>query len=77
MLSVIVCSAKDPAWTVHERNISKTIGTSFEYCRIDNRGKTTGICAAYNKGVNRAAGDILVFVHEDVFFSRTGVGERA
>jgi GT2 family glycosyltransferase len=74
MLSVIVCSAKDPAWTVHERNIGKTIGVPHEYCRIDNRGKATGICAAYNNGVDKASGDILVFVHEDVFFLEPGWG---
>jgi glycosyltransferase involved in cell wall biosynthesis len=74
MISVIVCSNKPPDWTVHERNVGKTIGASFEYCRMDNRGKPTGICAAYNTGVSRASGDILVFVHEDVFFLEPGWG---
>lgn len=74
MLSIIVCSVKDPEWKVHERNVSKTVGAPFEYCRVDNRGKTTGICSAYNKGVDLARGDILVFVHEDVFFLEPGWG---
>jgi GT2 family glycosyltransferase len=74
MFSIIVCSAKDPEWTLHERNVKKTIGAPYEYCRIDNRGRTTGICAAYNGGVDRAVGDILVFVHEDVFFLEPGWG---
>lgn len=74
MLSVIVCSAKAPEWTIHERNINKTIGAPYEYCRIDNRGKTSGICAAYNNGVGRTSGDIAVFVHEDVFFLEPGWG---
>jgi GT2 family glycosyltransferase len=67
MISVIVCSRRDPSWDIHERNIRKTIGAPFEYIRIDNRNNSYGICAAYNKGVKHATGEILVFMHEDVF----------
>jgi GT2 family glycosyltransferase len=74
MLSVVVCSAKEPAWTVHERNVCKTIGAPYEYIRVDNRGKSAGICAAYNSGVVQASGDIVIFVHEDVFFLEPGWG---
>ena len=68
MISVIVCSRKDPSWDMHERNVKKTVGTQFEYLRIDNSTNTYGLCAAYNEGIRHASGDILVFVHEDVFF---------
>jgi GT2 family glycosyltransferase len=68
VISIIVCSKMEPEWTLHERNARKTVGSDAEYLRIDNRGKSTGICAAYNKGVQTAKGDILTFVHEDVFF---------
>jgi glycosyltransferase involved in cell wall biosynthesis len=70
-ISVIVCSRADPAWTVHERNVAKTAGSAHEYLRIDNRSGRYGICAAYNKGIEQARGDILVFIHEDVFFMET------
>jgi hypothetical protein len=75
MISVVVCSRQPPAWDIHERNVAKTIGAEYEYIRIDNTAKTYGICAAYNKGVERAKGDILVFVHEDVFFMEPGWGK--
>ena len=68
MLSIIVCSCKDPSCDVHERNVRRTVGTEFEYLKINNRDNPRGICAVYNEGVRRASGDILVFVHEDVFF---------
>jgi glycosyltransferase involved in cell wall biosynthesis len=74
VISVIVCSRQDPAWDFHARNVDKTIGADYEYVRIDNRAPGRGICAAYNEGVSRAAGDICVFVHEDVFFMEPGWG---
>jgi glycosyltransferase involved in cell wall biosynthesis len=74
MISVIVCSKTDPDWLDHQRNIKGTIGTAYEYIRIDNRDNTYGLCSAYNEGVHRAKGDILVFVHEDVFFMEPGWG---
>ncbi|MBN1130948.1 MAG: hypothetical protein JXA71_18305 [Chitinispirillaceae bacterium] len=75
MLSMIVCSRNDPAWTLHERNAGKTIDCPHEYIRLDNRGDgATGICAAYNRGVKQARGDILLFMHEDVFCMEPGWG---
>jgi GT2 family glycosyltransferase len=68
MISVIVCSTADPQWKDHEENVAATIGCEYEYLRIDNRGGHGGICAAYNEGIERAGGDPVVFVHEDVFF---------
>ncbi len=67
MISVIVCSNNDPSWQVHEKHVEKTIGCDYEYLRVDNRETTSGICAAYNWGVKNALGEILVFMHEDVF----------
>lgn len=68
MISVIVCSRLDPPSDVHFRNVSKTIGAEFEYILIDNRNNQYNLCSAYNEGVRRSKGDILVFVHEDAFF---------
>ena len=75
MISTIVCSRQNPSWTIHERNIARTAGISYEYLRIDNRDGRLGICAAYNLGVAKSKGDILVFVHEDVFFMECGWGK--
>lgn len=55
----------------------KTIGSvSCEYLRIDNRENHYSISAAYNEGVSRAAGEVLVFAHEDAFCMEGGWGEK-
>lgn len=74
MISVIVCSRQDHEKSIHEKNVSRTIGSAFEYIRIDNRDNRYSLCSAYNDGVRRAKGDILVFVHEDVFFMEANWG---
>jgi glycosyltransferase involved in cell wall biosynthesis len=74
MISVIVCS-RDPKFSdFHRRNVEKTVGTDYEYVGIDNTENKYGICAAYNEGVSRAKGDLLVFIHEDCFFMEPGWG---
>ena len=59
----------------HERNVKKTINTPHEYIRIDNRSNSHSLCSAYNEGVSKSRGDILVFVHEDVFFMEQNWGQ--
>lgn len=77
LISVIVCSRREPSFDLHERNVRKTVGNvGVEYIRIDNRDNYYGICEAYNEGVKRAKGKILVFMHEDVFFMEGGWGEK-
>jgi len=75
VISVITCSRKDPSWDLHQRNIDRTTGSLHEYIRIDNRDGRFGLCAAYNEGVKLSGGEILVFVHEDVFFMEGNWGE--
>ena len=87
MISVIVCSALPPTWKLHEEHVKDTISTTryilpdnyeeqFEYIRLDNhKGQFKSLCAAYNEGVKRARGDILVFMHEDTNFMETGWGK--
>ncbi len=68
MINVIVCSNKTDSWRIHTEHIKNTIGCEYNYIRVDNTANTRGICGAYNAGIQRAVGDIAVFVHEDVFF---------
>jgi len=66
MISIIVCSRQPASWLLHENHAKMTIGVPCEYIRIDNTQDTfKSLCAAYNEGVRRAKGDILVFMHED------------
>ncbi len=74
MISVIVCARNPSLWDRHRRNVAKTIDAEYEYLCLDNREARVGICAAYNRGVELAQGEVLVFVHEDVFFMRPGWG---
>jgi GT2 family glycosyltransferase len=74
MISVVVCARDASLWDRHRRNVAKTIGADYEYLCLDNRQAQVGICAAYNRGIELAQGQILAFVHEDVFFMRPGWG---
>lgn len=77
IISVVVCSRKDPADTLHERNVRKTVGEEpIEYLRIDNRKKHYSLSGAYNEGIQRATGRFVVFVHEDVFFAEGDWGKK-
>ena len=76
MISIITCSQKELSWDIHQRNVQKTAGSEIEYIRIDNRSHRYNLCSAYNEGVRRAAGDILVFMHEDVFFVEGGWAQK-
>jgi GT2 family glycosyltransferase len=76
-ISIIVCSRKNTSDTVHQKNMRATIGAvPMEYIRIDNQDNRYGICAAYNEGVRRATGDVLVFAHEDAFCMEGNWGEK-
>jgi hypothetical protein len=67
MISILVCSKKNPADNAHRTHCATTIGCNHEYIRIDNPNGAFGLGAAYNKGAAQAQGTILVFMHEDVF----------
>jgi len=56
--------------------MSRTVGCEHEYVRIDNSDGRYGLAAAYNEGVRRAKGQVLVFVHDDVYFLEKGWGRR-
>lgn len=76
-LSIIVCSRLSDSDTMHERNVRKTIGLAeYEYIKIDNRDNRYSITAAYNEGVRRSKGNVLVFMHQDVFFVEGGWGNK-
>ncbi|MBD3422648.1 MAG: glycosyltransferase [Chitinivibrionales bacterium] len=68
MISVIVCSRNEKQSALHQQSVANTIGHAYEYVRVDNSNTAFSLCSAYNTGVDRAQGDIVVFAHEDVFF---------
>ena len=66
MISVIICSRTPDISDVLRQNITDTIGCAHEFVVIDNSRQQRSIFAAYNEGVNKAQGDILCFMHEDI-----------
>lgn len=68
MISIIICSRKADISEELKRNISETIGVDYELIVIDNSENCYSIFSAYNEGLKSAKGDVLCFMHEDVFF---------
>ena len=74
MLSLIICSKHSMIDEFLKRNISETIGVDYEIVHIDNSKNQYTISKAYNVGVQRAKGDYLCFMHEDVIYHSQGWG---
>ena len=75
MISVIICSRSETDFNLVRRNILRTAGNNdLEIICIDNSAGHYGICAAYNRGIAQAKGDLFVFMHEDVFLLEFGWG---
>lgn len=75
-ISVIVCSVKPHEAESLSENIARTIGVEHEVIVHDNRTGSKGICRVYNECAERAVGNYLCFVHEDVDFHTPSWGEK-
>ena len=71
MISIIICSRKPDISDVLKQNIKETIGTDYELIVIDNSHNKYSIFSAYNEGLTLASGDVLCYMHEDLFFHTT------
>ena len=76
MISIIICSRKPDITQSLKDNISETIGVEYELVVIDNSKNQYSIFQAYNKGVDKAHGDILCFMHEDILYHTQNWGEK-
>lgn len=68
MISCIVCSRSADISTTLKENLSVTIGCEYELVVVDNSNNNYTIFSAYNEGVRRAKGDVLCFMHEDIYY---------
>jgi len=68
MLSLIVCSRHPERLANLTRNVKDTIGCPHEWVVIDNASGEHTIFSAYNFGADQSQGEILCFLHEDIFF---------
>ena len=67
-ISVIVCAANTDHFDIHRQHVEATVGMEYEYICIDNQRAKYSLSKAYNTCARYATTDILVFVHDDVFF---------
>lgn len=68
MLSIIICNRKTEIEPAQFENIRNTVGVEFEIVSVDNSLGQYSIFQAYNEGVERAKGEVLCFMHDDVCF---------
>ena len=74
MISVIIFSVDSQRVAELQENIEKTIGFPHEVIVFDNRKEKSGLCAVYNRCAEQAAGEVLLFLHEDILFYSCGWG---
>lgn len=75
MFSLIICSRDVSISKKLEENIKETIHEDYELIVIDNSLNQLSIFEAYNIGINRSRGEILVFLHDDILFQTLGWGK--
>lgn len=75
MISIIICSRKPDIPIKLKQNIADSIGCEYELIVIDNVHAQYSIFQAYNEGVERAKGDILCFMHDDIWFHTMNWGQ--
>lgn len=74
MLSIIICSKTEDISTELKTNIQETIGLEHELIVIDNSKNNYSIFEAFNKGIDKSKGEILCFLHDDIFISTQNWG---
>ncbi|MBI4606025.1 MAG: hypothetical protein HY721_29010 [Planctomycetes bacterium] len=76
-ISFITCVADAPEYAACRASIAALdpCGLALEVLPVDNAGNPRSAPEALNLGWSRAAGDLLVFCHEDVVFPREWVGK--
>lgn len=74
VISLIICSTRPTTKPELVENIRTTIGVDYEIVHIDNSQRKYNIFEAYNLGVQRAKGEFLCFMHEDIQYRKVGWG---
>jgi hypothetical protein len=73
MISIIICGYSEINQVLVIESITNTIGYAHEILYYKNVPQK-GICSIYNELSQRAKGDIILFVHEDVIFETQNWG---
>lgn len=75
MVSLVICSRSKWISLELEKNINETIGLEFELIVIDNSKNDRSIFEAYNIGIERSSGEIICFLHDDIFIHTKNWGK--
>jgi glycosyltransferase involved in cell wall biosynthesis len=74
MISIIICSRQKSIDPEFSKNIRDTIGCDHELVIIDNSANTHSIFEAYNLGIEKSAGELLCFLHDDILLHTSDWG---
>ena len=74
MISLIICSRNPDISVALKQNIENTIGTGYELIVVDNSHTKYSIFSAYNLGTQKARGEFLCFMHEDILYHTNNWG---
>jgi hypothetical protein len=74
MLSIISCNRDSNRIPPLKSNIANKVGVGYELIIIDNCSNELSIFQAYNKGVNLAKFEYILFIHDDVFIHTQDFG---
>lgn len=76
MISIVICSRNIDLYEKIQQSINHTIGdVVYEIIKFDNSQLNEAITKVYNKGIELAKHEFILFVHEDVLFQTLNWGE--
>jgi len=75
VISIIVCGSNEAALTLYKDHIENTIGLPFEFIGVNNAHNHYSLTEAYNIGGKMATTNLLVFAHDDVFYTNQNWGK--
>jgi GT2 family glycosyltransferase len=74
MVSIVISSIRPALLNGVLASIDATVGIEHEVLVWDNRGSGKGLAGVYNDMSEKAGGEIVLFLHEDVTFQEPGWG---
>jgi GT2 family glycosyltransferase len=71
-ISIITCSVDDAKFDAFKKNVKEIFGDDVQLIRIND---AESIAEGYNRGIDQAYGDILIFCHDDIEFLNADAAE--
>ncbi len=74
-ISIVTCASSQQNLEIYADHLAQSVGIPYQFIGIDNSIHQLSLAEAYNTGADRAVCDVIVFVHDDVFFSTENWGQ--